>query len=46
LRYADAMGLGEVVAALQRFSDSGATHFVPSALLRQMATQKQKFYQS
>jgi 3-hydroxyacyl-CoA dehydrogenase / enoyl-CoA hydratase / 3-hydroxybutyryl-CoA epimerase len=46
LRYAETLGIPEVVTALQRFADSGAAHFVPCALLRQMATQAKKFYQS
>jgi len=46
LRYADSLGVAEVVAALQRFADSGAAHFAPCALLRQMAGQGKKFYQS
>jgi 3-hydroxyacyl-CoA dehydrogenase/enoyl-CoA hydratase/3-hydroxybutyryl-CoA epimerase len=46
LRYADSLGSPEVVAALQRFTDSGAAHFAPCALLRQMASQGKKFYQS
>jgi 3-hydroxyacyl-CoA dehydrogenase/enoyl-CoA hydratase/3-hydroxybutyryl-CoA epimerase len=46
LRYADTLGIPEVVAALQRLTDSGAAHFAPCALLRQMATPEKKFYQS
>lgn len=46
LRYADSLGISELVAALQRFADSGAPHFAPCVLLRQMAAQQKKFYQS
>jgi len=46
LRYADTLGVSDVVAALQRFADSGAAHFAPCSLLLQMASQGKKFYQS
>jgi 3-hydroxyacyl-CoA dehydrogenase/enoyl-CoA hydratase/3-hydroxybutyryl-CoA epimerase len=46
LRYADSIGAKEIVAAMNRLVDSGATHFVPCALLRDLAASGKSFYQS
>jgi len=44
LRYADAMGIDEVVSSMKRFIDGGAAHFAPCALLQSMAANGKKFY--
>lgn len=44
LRYADSTGVGKLVSAMERLADSGAKHFVPCALLAQMATSGKSFY--
>jgi len=44
LRYADAMGVGAVVLAMDRLAQSGAAHFAPCWLLRTMAAGGKKFY--
>jgi 3-hydroxyacyl-CoA dehydrogenase/enoyl-CoA hydratase/3-hydroxybutyryl-CoA epimerase len=46
LRYADSVGATHIVAAMNRLVDSGATHFAPCALLRELAASGKKFYQS
>jgi 3-hydroxyacyl-CoA dehydrogenase/enoyl-CoA hydratase/3-hydroxybutyryl-CoA epimerase len=44
LRHADAVGITNVVDAMDRLVESGAAHFKPCALLRSMASGKKKFY--
>jgi 3-hydroxyacyl-CoA dehydrogenase/enoyl-CoA hydratase/3-hydroxybutyryl-CoA epimerase len=44
LRYADSLGLDVVVGAMENLVDSGAAHFEPCALLRQMAADRSRFY--
>jgi 3-hydroxyacyl-CoA dehydrogenase/enoyl-CoA hydratase/3-hydroxybutyryl-CoA epimerase len=46
LRYADSVGAANIVAAMSRLVDSGATHFAPCALLRDLAASGKNFYQS
>ena len=46
LRYADAVGASNIVAAMNRLVDSGAAHFAPCALLRDLATSGKRFYKS
>jgi 3-hydroxyacyl-CoA dehydrogenase/enoyl-CoA hydratase/3-hydroxybutyryl-CoA epimerase len=45
LRYADSLGIGEVVSAMKRFADAGASHFAPCTLLQSMAANGTKFYE-
>ncbi len=44
LRYADSTGVGKLVSSMERLADSGATHFAPCELLRQMAESEKTFY--
>jgi 3-hydroxyacyl-CoA dehydrogenase len=46
LRYADFVGTASIVAAMNRLADSGARHFVPCALLRDLAASGKPFYKS
>ncbi len=46
LRHADSIGAANIVSAMNRLVDSGATHFVPCTLLRDLAAGGKKFYQS
>jgi 3-hydroxyacyl-CoA dehydrogenase/enoyl-CoA hydratase/3-hydroxybutyryl-CoA epimerase len=46
LRYADSVGAAEIVASMNRLVDSGATHFAPCALLRELAVSGKRFYKS
>jgi 3-hydroxyacyl-CoA dehydrogenase/enoyl-CoA hydratase/3-hydroxybutyryl-CoA epimerase len=43
LRYADTLGLAQLVAQMDQLTDTGASHFAPCALLRSMARNK-RFY--
>jgi 3-hydroxyacyl-CoA dehydrogenase/enoyl-CoA hydratase/3-hydroxybutyryl-CoA epimerase len=45
LRYADRLGIPTVVAEMERLVQSGAAHFAPCALLREMAASGKRFYQ-
>jgi 3-hydroxyacyl-CoA dehydrogenase/enoyl-CoA hydratase/3-hydroxybutyryl-CoA epimerase len=45
LRYADSLGITEVVNSMKKFADAGAPHFAPCALLRSMAADGKKFYE-
>ncbi len=44
LRYADATGLGKLVSRMEKLAASGAKHFEPGELLRQMAASGKSFY--
>ncbi|MEO6053545.1 MAG: 3-hydroxyacyl-CoA dehydrogenase NAD-binding domain-containing protein [Chthoniobacterales bacterium] len=44
LRYADAVGIDEVVKRLGQFSEAGATRFTPGSRLIEMSEQRKKFY--
>src|SRR5204863_313507 len=44
LRYADAAGIHDLVAAMRRWADAGASYFEPCALLQTMARNGEKFY--
>jgi len=44
LRYADSVGAANIVAAMNRLVDSGATHFAPCNLLRDLAVSGKRFY--
>lgn len=44
LRYADAVGAGELVKAMRRWVGSAAAHFQPCALLERQAANGEKFY--
>jgi 3-hydroxyacyl-CoA dehydrogenase/enoyl-CoA hydratase/3-hydroxybutyryl-CoA epimerase len=44
LRYADTVGVAQIVEAMDRYAKSGAAHFAPCALLRTMAASSKKFY--
>jgi 3-hydroxyacyl-CoA dehydrogenase / enoyl-CoA hydratase / 3-hydroxybutyryl-CoA epimerase len=44
LRYADSLGAGNVVGALEALAQGGAAHFAPCGLLRSMAAAGQRFY--
>ena len=44
LRHADSTGIGKIAGLMERLADSGATHFAPCALLREMAIAGRKFY--
>jgi len=46
LRYADSIGISNVVDSMTRLVDSGATHFVPCGLLRDLAAIRKNFYKS
>jgi 3-hydroxyacyl-CoA dehydrogenase/enoyl-CoA hydratase/3-hydroxybutyryl-CoA epimerase len=46
LRYADSIGIMSLVDSMNRLADSGATHFVPCGLLRDLAAIKKNFYKS
>jgi 3-hydroxyacyl-CoA dehydrogenase/enoyl-CoA hydratase/3-hydroxybutyryl-CoA epimerase len=46
LRYADTVGIGKLVDAMNRLVDSGAGHFKPCELLRTMAASGRTFYQN
>jgi len=46
LRYADSVGTSEIVASMNRLVDSGATHFAPCVLLRELAASGKRFYKS
>jgi 3-hydroxyacyl-CoA dehydrogenase/enoyl-CoA hydratase/3-hydroxybutyryl-CoA epimerase len=46
LRYADSVGITNIVAAMTRLVDSGATHFAPCGLLRDLAAIGKNFYKS
>jgi 3-hydroxyacyl-CoA dehydrogenase/enoyl-CoA hydratase/3-hydroxybutyryl-CoA epimerase len=46
LRYADSVGTTNLASAMNRLVDSGAAHFAPCALLRDLAANGKKFYQS
>ena len=46
LRYADAVGIPNIVASMSRLVDSGATHFAPCGLLRDLAAIGKNFYKS
>jgi 3-hydroxyacyl-CoA dehydrogenase/enoyl-CoA hydratase/3-hydroxybutyryl-CoA epimerase len=46
LRYADTLGAAKLTGAMERLVESGATHFQPSALLRDMAANGKSFYGS
>jgi len=44
LRYADALGLPTLAGEMDRLAETGAVHFQPCALLRNMATSGKSFY--
>jgi 3-hydroxyacyl-CoA dehydrogenase/enoyl-CoA hydratase/3-hydroxybutyryl-CoA epimerase len=44
LRYADSLGVGKIVGAMEILADGGATQFKPCGLLRRMAATGTKFY--
>lgn len=44
LRHADTLGAANLVDAMDRLAESGAAHFKPCALLRDMASGGRKFY--
>jgi 3-hydroxyacyl-CoA dehydrogenase/enoyl-CoA hydratase/3-hydroxybutyryl-CoA epimerase len=46
LRYADSVGVTNIVASMSRLVDSGATHFTPCGLLRDLAAIGKNFYKS
>jgi 3-hydroxyacyl-CoA dehydrogenase/enoyl-CoA hydratase/3-hydroxybutyryl-CoA epimerase len=46
LRYADSTGITNIVDSMNRLVDSGAMHFVPCGLLRDLAAIKKSFYKS
>jgi 3-hydroxyacyl-CoA dehydrogenase/enoyl-CoA hydratase/3-hydroxybutyryl-CoA epimerase len=46
LRYADSVGITNIVASMTRLVDSGATHFAPCGLLRDLAAIGKNFYKS
>jgi 3-hydroxyacyl-CoA dehydrogenase / enoyl-CoA hydratase / 3-hydroxybutyryl-CoA epimerase len=46
LRYADSVGITNIVASMSRLVDSGATHFAPCGLLRDLAAIGKFFYKS
>jgi 3-hydroxyacyl-CoA dehydrogenase/enoyl-CoA hydratase/3-hydroxybutyryl-CoA epimerase len=46
LRYADSVGITNIVASMTRLVDSGATHFAPCCLLRDLAAIGKNFYKS
>jgi 3-hydroxyacyl-CoA dehydrogenase/enoyl-CoA hydratase/3-hydroxybutyryl-CoA epimerase len=45
LRYADALGMRNLVDAMNRYVDSGARHFAPCELLRTMTANNKTFYE-
>jgi 3-hydroxyacyl-CoA dehydrogenase/enoyl-CoA hydratase/3-hydroxybutyryl-CoA epimerase len=46
LRYADSVGISNIVASMTRLVESGATHFAPCGLLRDLAAIGKNFYKS
>jgi len=46
LRYADSVGITNIVGAMNRIVDSGAAHFAPCGLLRDLAAIGKNFYKS
>jgi 3-hydroxyacyl-CoA dehydrogenase/enoyl-CoA hydratase/3-hydroxybutyryl-CoA epimerase len=46
LRYADSVGITKIVESMTRLVDSGAAHFVPCGLLRDLAAIGKNFYKS
>ncbi len=44
LRYADTVGIANLVAKMDQLASSGAPHFAPCALLRSMAASGKGFY--
>lgn len=46
LRHADSIGATNIVGAMNSLVDSGAAHFAPCGLLRDLAVNGKKFYQS
>jgi 3-hydroxyacyl-CoA dehydrogenase / enoyl-CoA hydratase / 3-hydroxybutyryl-CoA epimerase len=44
LRYADSLGAQRVVGAMDSLASSGADHFAPCDLLKEMAANGKKFY--
>ncbi len=44
LRYADEVGISNIVSTLKRFETQYGARFKPSKLLEQMAQQNKKFY--
>jgi 3-hydroxyacyl-CoA dehydrogenase/enoyl-CoA hydratase/3-hydroxybutyryl-CoA epimerase len=46
LRHADCVGVTNIVDSMNRLVDSGARHFVPCGLLRDLAAIKKNFYKS
>jgi 3-hydroxyacyl-CoA dehydrogenase/enoyl-CoA hydratase/3-hydroxybutyryl-CoA epimerase len=46
LRHADTVGAALIVGAMEGLVASGATHFKPCALLRNLAAGNKKFYNS
>jgi 3-hydroxyacyl-CoA dehydrogenase/enoyl-CoA hydratase/3-hydroxybutyryl-CoA epimerase len=46
LRYADAAGVNEIVAEMERLAANGEPSFAPCALLKSMAAADKKFYES
>jgi len=46
LRYADSLGLGKVVAELDRLAKQAGPHFKPSTLLKTMAAEGKRFYEN
>jgi len=44
LRYADSIGIGKIVRTMEKLANSGAKHFEPCDLLRQMAASGKNFY--
>jgi hypothetical protein len=46
LRYADSVGITKIVESMTRLVDSGATHFAPCGLLRDLAAIGKNFYKS
>jgi 3-hydroxyacyl-CoA dehydrogenase/enoyl-CoA hydratase/3-hydroxybutyryl-CoA epimerase len=46
LRYADALGLGKVVAELERLTKEAGPHFKPSTLLKKLADEGKCFHEN
>jgi 3-hydroxyacyl-CoA dehydrogenase/enoyl-CoA hydratase/3-hydroxybutyryl-CoA epimerase len=46
LRYADSVGISNIVDSMNRLVDSGAKHFAPCGLLRDLAAIGKNFYKS
>jgi 3-hydroxyacyl-CoA dehydrogenase/enoyl-CoA hydratase/3-hydroxybutyryl-CoA epimerase len=46
LRYADSLGLAEVVKAMQQLADTGLTQFQPCALIQKLSSNGKRFYPS